>query len=258
MHRTYQDKTVLITGASSGIGAEFARQLHALGAQLILTARSVDKLRKVQAACPGSVVIPGDLTDPGFPARLHAIATGNKRRVDMLINNAGYGYVGLFHEGDLAWQLNMIQLNIAALTELTYRFLPQMLDRPEDGCGVINVASVAGFLPIPNFNVYAATKAYVQNFSQALWQELQGQGVTVTCLSPGTTRTNFQTEAGDAAGGRYFEQEPATVVQSALKGFQRGRRLVVTGAFNRLAAILTRLTPIGPMMKAAGRAMKRV
>lgn len=257
MHRSYQDKTVLITGASSGIGAEFARQLHALGAQLILTARSVDKLRKVQAACPGSVVIPGDLTDPGFPARLHAMATGNGRRVDMLINNAGYGNVGLFHEGDLSWQMNMIQLNIAALTELTYRFLPQMLDRPEDGCGVINVASVTGFLPMPNVSVYAATKAYVKNFSQALWQELQGQGVTVTCLSPGTTRTNFQTVAGDATRKRYFEQEPAAVVQSALKGFQRGRRLVVTGAFNKLAAVLTHLTPTGLMLKAAGRAIKR-
>ncbi len=256
MHRTYQDKTVLITGASSGIGAEFARQLHAQGAQLILTARSVDRLRKVQAACPGSVVIPGDLTDPGFPARLHAIATGNGRQVDILINNAGYGYYGRFHKGDLTWQLNMIQLNIAALTDLTYRFLPQMLDRPEDGGGVINVASVAGFLPVPHFTVYAATKAYVMNFSQALWQELQGQGVTVTCLSPGFTRTNFQSVA-NGTGGRYFEQEPAAVVQSALKAFQRGRRLVVTGAFNKLAAVLMRLMPTGLMMKAAGRAMKR-
>ena len=256
MQRTYQDKTVLITGASSGIGAEFARQLHAQGAQLILTARSVDRLRKVQAACPGSVVIPGDLTDPDFPARLHAIATGNGRQVDILINNAGYGYYGRFHKGDLTWQLNMIQLNIAALTGLTYRFLPQMLDRPEAGCGVINVASVAGFLPIPNFNVYAATKAYVQNFSQALWQELQGQGITVTCLSPGVTRTNFS-KVANGPGGRYFEQEPAAVVQSALKGFQRGQRLVVTGAFNKLAAVLMRLMPTGLMMKAAGRAMKR-
>ena len=256
MHRTYQDKTVLITGASSGIGAEFARQLHALGAQLILTARSVDKLRRVQAACPGSVVILGDLTDPGFPARLYAIATGNGRRVDMLINNAGYGYYGRFHEGDLAWQLNMIQLNTAALTELTYRFLPQMLDRPEDGCGVINVASVAGFLPLPNFNVYAATKAYVKNFSQALWAEVGDQGITVTCLSPGYTRTNFHTVA-NGAGGQYFEQEPGAVVRAALKGFQRGRRLVVTGAFNKLVAVLTRLTPTGLVLKAAGRVMKR-
>ena len=256
MHRTYQDKTVLITGASSGIGAEFARQLHAQGAQLILTARSVDRLRKVQAACPGSVVIPGDLTDPGFPARLHAIATGNGRQVDILINNAGYGYYGRFHKGDLTWQLNMIQLNIAALTGLTYRFLPQMLDRPEDGCGVINVASVAGFLPLPNFNVYAATKAYVKNFSQALGAEVRDQGVTITCLSPGYTRTNFQSVAG-GAGGQYFEQEPGAVVRSALKGFQRGRRLVVTGAFNKLAAVLTRLTPTGLVLKAAGRVMKR-
>lgn len=256
MHRTYQDKTVLITGASSGIGAEFAHQLHALGAQLILTARSVDKLRQVQTACPGSVVIPGDLTDPGFPARLHAMATGNGRRVDILVNNAGYGYVGRFHKGDLTWQLNMIQLNIVALTELTYRFLPQMLDRPEDGCGVINVASVAGFLPLPNFNVYAATKAYVKNFSQALWAEVRDRGVTITCLSPGYTRTNFQSVA-NGAGGQYFEQEPGAVVRSALKGFQRGRRLVVTGAFNKLAAVLTRLTPTGLVLKAAGRAMKR-
>ena len=156
MQRTYQDKTVLITGASSGIGAEFARQLHAQGAQLILTARSVDRLRKVQAACPGRVVIPGDLTDPDFPARLHAIATGNGRQVDILINNAGYGYYGRLHKGDLTWQLNMIQLNIAALTDLTYRFLPQMLGRPEAGCGIINVASVAVFLPVPHFTVYAA------------------------------------------------------------------------------------------------------
>lgn len=256
MHRTYQDKIVLITGASSGIGAEFARQLHAQGAQLILTARSVDKLRKVQAACTGSVVIPGDLTDSGFPARLHAMATGNGRQVDLLINNAGYGYIGRFHEGDLSWQLNMIQLNIVALTELTYRFLPQMLNRPEAGCGVINVASVGGFLPVPNFSVYAATKAYVMNFSQALWQELQGQGITVTCLSPGSTRTNFQNVA-NGAGGRYFQQEPEAVVRAALKGFQRGRRLVVTGAFNKLAAVLTRLTPTGLMLKAADRAMKR-
>src|SRR5271170_2823541 len=195
---TSERKTALITGASFGIGLELARIFAREGCNLVLVARSADKLRQLaseleKAHGTRSLILAADLTEPAAPAYVLDQTTRADIPVDVLVNNAGFGQYGLFAENDLEECLRQIQLNVTTLTHLTRLYLPAMIER-ESG-GVLNVASTAAFQPGPLMAVYFATKAYVLHFSEALANELHGTDVTVTCLCPGPTATEFAKRA---------------------------------------------------------------
>ena len=242
---TYADRWALITGASSGIGAEFARFLAARGMHLVLTARREDRLRELAddlhtrhgTQCE---LIVGDLTDPGEPQRIFSLIKGQGIAVELLINNAGFGNVGVVDDTDSQRMLNMIQLNIASLTELTYLFLPQMLER-EHGA-IINVSSVAAFQPVAYMPVYSATKAFVLHFSEALWAECRDRGVTIQALCPGTTETEFFDVAG--VQGWLKKQRSHTadfVVRRSIRGLEKRKLFVIPGFLNFILSMGVRL-----------------
>ncbi len=197
----YQNKTILITGASSGIGLEFANQLNEFGAKLIITARNKNKLNELAENYQGATVIPGDLSDKTFPSQLYNEIQSRGLDVDILINNAGFGSIGKLLKSDLETYESMVQVNITALTQLSHLFITDMAAKGKGG--IINVASVAAFQPVPYMNVYSATKAYVKSFSLALHEEYSKKGIVVTAVCPGYTKTNFQNAAkmsSDAVG----------------------------------------------------------
>jgi len=244
-------RTSLITGASAGIGEAFARLLAARGDKLILTARRVDRLQALAAelkAAHGteSIVIPVDLTKPDGAADLFAETEKLGLTVDLLINNAGFGKYGLFWEQPISVYSDMIQLNITALMTLSHLYVAGMRDRKHGG--IINVASVAGFPPAPYFSVYAATKAFVVSFSQALAVEVKADGVKVSVLCPGSTATEFgdvaksKTELKTApAGGTVLSAD--AVARIGLDGYEAGKIIVVSGAFNKLTVAALSLLP---------------
>src|SRR5476651_2165747 len=188
------NETVLITGASSGIGLELAKCFAADGCRLILVARNREAMEKLAEEFRLKnkievIVLPADLSLPETPKRIFEKLSAQKISVDVLVNNAGFGTHGSFLETSLPRQLEMLQVNIAALTELTGLFLPGMIERKRGG--ILNVGSVAGFLPGPNMAVYFASKAFVLSFTEALSEELGGTGVNVSVFCPGATETNF-------------------------------------------------------------------
>jgi short-subunit dehydrogenase len=238
---------VLITGASFGIGAELARVFAAKGHELVLASRSEAQLAAVAdtivadgASRPH--VIAADLSRLDSCARLaHELATrGLEPR--FVVNNAGFGLVGQVDELDRAEQLAMIDLNVRALTDLSLRWLDVMR---RHGGGVLNVASVAGFLPGPGMAVYYASKAYVLAFTEALHVEMRAHGVRVTALCPGPVRTGFQQRAGlgDLPAARILEQPARTVARAGYDGLMAGKRLVVRGITNKLVTLVPRLLP---------------
>jgi short-subunit dehydrogenase len=239
----------LVTGASAGIGLELARQLAADGHDLVLVARRGDALERLAAelrAAHGIAahVWPADLGDPQAPRQLQARADAECLAVDVLVNNAGYGALGAFAELPADRQLGILDVNMRALTELTHRFLPGMRARRRGH--ILIVASLAGFLPGPYMAVYYASKAYLLSFALALADELAGSGVTVTCLCPGSTTTEFQAVAGMTAARRLARLRPMTagsVARIGYRGLMRGRRLVVAGWKNRLGALAIRCVP---------------
>jgi short-subunit dehydrogenase len=241
----FEDKTALVTGASSGIGAAFARALAARGCRLVLVARSKDKLEAVAAALPVETeVLAADLSQPGVTLR-------PRSSVDILINNAGVGAYGRFEETpDPSAQ---IQLNCASLVRLTQAFLPPMLER-KSGV-IINVASTAAFQPVPYMAVYGATKAFVLSFSEALWAETRGRGVEVLALCPGATETEFFATAGEGAavGSR---EKPERVVARALRAVEAGRSYVISGRKNYLLAHTSRLLPRATSARLTERVMR--
>lgn len=231
--------TALITGASSGIGADLARQFHAAGHAVILVARRRDRLENLARELgAGARVLVADLADPAAPARIFA-ETGP---VDILVNNAGFGDFGAFSSQDASRQQAMIAVNIAALTALTQLYLPAMVERRAGH--ILNVASIVGFMPCPGIAVYAATKAYVLSFSDALAAELARSGVSITCLCPGATDTEF----ADIANMRgklamRMAMPSAAVARIGAAATLAGTRLVVTGLGNRINSVLVRLVP---------------
>jgi uncharacterized protein len=243
--RDFAQQTALITGASSGIGAAFARALAARGAHLVLSARSAEKLTTLARELSAShqvqaMALPADLSQPGAGSELaHEIARRGIT-VDVLVNNAGFGTHGPFESSPPEREQAEVHLNVAAVVDLTRAFLPGMLAR---GSGaVVNVASTAAFQPVPYMAVYGATKAFVLSFSEALWAETRGRGVSVLALCPGQTDTAFFDVAGEQA--RIGRSEPAElVVARALRALGRGRSYVVSGASNYFTAQLSRLAP---------------
>lgn len=247
----------LITGASSGIGAYFARALAARGWDLVLVARSKDKLAalKAEIAAQHSLrieVIEQDLSMPGTAERLAALLKAGRIVVDLLVNNAGFGAHGEFWKLPLARQSEMLQLNIVTPTELTHLLLPAMVAR--GGGSIINISSTAGFQPIPYTSVYAATKAYVTSFSMGLAEEVRGYGVKLLALCPGGTATNFfdasQYGMRDFPGGL---QSPEEVVEAGLRALDRGRSLAIARFINRLMIFAQRLAPRRLVARQAGK-----
>ncbi len=244
-------KTALITGASSGIGAAFAKELATRQTNLILVARSEDKLEKLAQDLQSQdnnlkiEVLVQDLTAPQATQSVFTTIQEKGLAVDLLINNAGFGDYGPFHEGELARQVEMIQLNITALVELTYLFLPPMQKRGTGG--IINVSSIAGFQPLPYLSVYAATKAFVLSFSEALWAENKHTGVSVLALCPGPTKSEFFKVAQFPKSFESKNPKSATVeevVLEALKALDKNQSNVVTGGFaNQFIANVGRFFP---------------
>ena len=251
-------ETVLVTGASSGIGRELAKCFAADGCRLILLARKrqalqalADELREAHKT--QSEVLTADLGQPDAPLSTFRHLQANGTRVDVLVNNAGFGAYGQFAELSSERQLEMVQVNVTALTHLTRLFLPQMLERHRGG--VLNVASTAGFQPGPLMAVYFATKAYVLSFSEAIAEETSGTGVTVTALCPGATATNFA-EAAKARFSRRFvslSMSAEYVARLGHRAFRRGQAVAVTGWRNRLLAGAVRLGPPAVVRKVARR-----
>ena len=241
-------ETVLITGASSGIGLELARCFAAEGCRLVLLARKrsalqalADELRTVHKT--QSEILPADLAEPRAPARIFEQLQSTGTKLDVLVNNAGFGAQGLFAELPLDRQLAILQVNIAALTCLTRLFLPGMLERRQGG--VLNVASTAGFQPGPGMAVYYATKAYVLSFSEALSEELAGTGVTISALCPGPTDTNFAAAANARFSHRFKKSAMSakSVAEIGHRAFRSGQAVAIAGLRNQLLAFSVRLAP---------------
>jgi short-subunit dehydrogenase len=257
-------RTALITGASSGFGAEFARLFARDGFDLVLVARSGAAMEELAQVLDGrfgstTTVLPKDLSHPHAVGELVDNLHQRGMAIDALVNNAGFAQYGPFAEAEPEELVQMLHVNVVALTELTRALLPGMVER---GWGrIVNIGSVGSFAPAPMTGAYAATKAFVLSFSLALADELKGSGVTVTALCPGPTETGFQARAAMAdsaliAGRRL---DPADeVVRAGYEAMKRGRPYLVTGSTSKLFAFGSRFLPRTTASKIAGRSQRRI
>ena len=241
-------KTALITGASSGIGLELARCFAADGYELVLVARNNEKLNLIareleQEYSAAVTTLTFDLSLPTSPKEIFDALQQKQIEISVLVNNAGFGDYGFFHECEPETQQQIIAVNITALTQLTRLFLPAMIARKNGK--ILNVASTASFFPGPLMSVYYASKAYVLSFSQALSNELENSGVSCTCLCPGPTKTDFQNRAAmhqsKLMSGAMMDAK--VVAQIGYDSLINNRSLVVPGRWNQLLLHTTRLLP---------------
>lgn len=261
-----QGQTALITGASSGIGEALARCFAGNGFDLVLVARSADKLAALATALQHehgirARVAPADLSQPGAAQRLAAAMKRARRPIDVLVNNAGVLEHGAFTSLRTTRHRELIDLNVTGLTEMLAHFVPPMVAR---GRGrVLNVASIAAFQPVPMLATYAATKAYVLSLTESLSEELQGSGVTVTALCPGITATAMLSQA--RAGSTELQGLPGLLVGSAdevaaqgLAACLKGEVICVPGALNRAATMAGRATPRWLLRRVSGAMVRRL
>ncbi len=241
----------LVTGASSGIGLELARLLARGKYDLVLVGRAREKLKQLartlqSAHGVAAYTFPADLADPGAPVRLMRALKHEGILPEILVNNAGYGSFGPFHESKIEGQIGMIQVNVAALVHLTGLCLPAMVARRRGR--ILNVASIAGFQPGPLMATYYATKAFVISFTEALAEELRGTGVTATALCPGPTRTAFGARA-NMIGSRLLSghilsvMDARPVAESGYRAMMRGKVIAIPGAMNHVLPFSSRLVP---------------
>ena len=256
--------TALITGASAGIGATFAQELASRQIDLVLVARSAEKLQQLAARLQAQYqiqvyVLVHDLTVPEAATAIHDTVKDKGLEIDLLINNAGFGDYGDFAERDGDRQVKMVQLNILALVDLTHKFLPGMRQRRSGS--IINLASTAAFQPIPYFAVYAASKAFVLNFSEALWAENRKYGVRIVAVCPGPTETKFFKEANfpktfsETISKNYTS--PQQVVREALQALEKNRSSVIPGFTNKLSANAYRFLPRQALVSLVGKVFKQ-
>ncbi len=249
----------LITGASKGIGKALAYELAKRGYNLVITARSKELLSKLaeDIANKHGVVVhshPIDLTEEGAPKRLAYWCTVNEYRLKILVNNAGFGLWGSFDKLPLNEQLNSMNLNMTALVSLSHHLIPNLKKNKKSY--ILNVASVASFLAIPSFSIYAATKSFVLSFSRSLHRELARKGIVVSCVCPGATESEFLERAGMTSLGKAadtFGMSAESVAEIAVKGMLKGKVEIVPGLINKVAAGVLKLTPRGVSEKVAGK-----
>jgi uncharacterized protein len=244
------DNTVVVTGASAGIGAELCRQLARRNYNVVLVARRAERLHELAEELRLSHGIHADvdacdLTDAGARAQLVERLREGEREIAGVCNNAGFGTVATLLKSDLEREQQVVRLNVEAVHHLTGAFLPRMVER---GAGaILNVASTAAFQPLPGFATYAASKAFVQSFSEAVHAELGGTGVTVTCLCPGFTHTEFpeNAEAAEAEGliPGFLWMEAPEVARVGIEAMVAGRRTAIPGLRNRASMIGGRMAP---------------
>jgi len=251
--------TTLITGASTGIGAAFARKLAARGRNVLLVARSEDKLIALcnelgRLTSIRAQYVALDLREPGAGTQLLEETKKRELEIEMLINNAGFGSMGDFAKLDLEHELEMIQLNVRAVVDVTHRFLGPMRERKRGT--IINVASTAGFQAVPYMATYAATKAFVLSFSEALAEENRLHGIHVMALCPGVTETNFFEASKIDRPPMRTIQTPEEVVDTALRGLARQKSLVISGWANWLTVEAERFVPRSLVAKVAGKALR--
>lgn len=257
----WKGQTALVTGASYGIGTAFAQRLAAAGAHLILTARSRHRLEALANELRGKhgvnvTLIEADLAQPGAPQFIFNEVQRQGLRVDLLINNAGFGAAGDFAKLPLDRQLEMIQVNVMALVALAHLFVQPMLQRRAGA--ILNVSSTAAFQGVPYFAVYSATKSFILTFSEALWAECRDHDVCVLALCPGATESNFQAVAGTANRKlRGKVQTAEEVVDGALDVLAQRRNRVITGWNNKLMVQIQRLVPRKTVIGAAERLFKQ-
>jgi uncharacterized protein len=253
--RPYSGQTALVTGASMGIGVDLAECFARDGYDLILAARSEAALRDVADRLSArfgikATVFTVDLGEPGGGTRLAAAIKAAGLDVDVLVNNAGFGQAGAFAGSDSGPQLGMIDLNDRALVELTHIYWPRMLDKGRGG--VLNVASIAAFVPGPLMAVYFASKAFVLSFSEALWEEARGTGVHVSCLCPGPTKSQFRDRAGTGAtrlAKTAAVMDSMPVAEAGYAGFRRNQRTVITGKGNHRTLRMVPFLPRSMILK---------
>ena len=253
MLKAYADHWGLITGASSGIGAEFARQLAARGMHLVLVARREDRLVRLAGELQVAhgtkcEIIVADLSQDGAARSLLDEVAQRGIEIELLVNNAGIGLVEEVDDTDVTRVAQMLHLNIMTLTELTITVVQQMLKRGHGG--VINLGSVVSFQPVGYMGIYAASKAFVLHFSEALWGECRSRGVTITALCPGTTRTEFFDKSGTPGWAeQHRSQDARTVVRTGLAAFDKRKSYVVSGWINYLLSLAVRLAPRATAVK---------
>lgn len=241
-------ETVLITGASAGIGEGLARRFAADGARLVLVARSADRLRKLADELQSHygvehVILSLDLSVPGAAQELFDELNRRGIVIDVLVNNAGFGHNDRFSATSIDLQLNMVQLNISALLHLTHLISQQMILRRKGA--ILNLGSTASFQPGPYAAVYFATKAFVLSFSESLWEELREYNIQVTCLCPGPTRTEFAARARMDRNLNFTHESMSveSVCRIGYRGFRRRKRLIVPGVANWVMSFSVRLSP---------------
>lgn len=241
-------ETALVTGASLGIGKELAKLFAADGRDLVLVARSEDKLQSLAQELEGAHgirahVVPADLSDPTAPATIFAALQGKEIQLDYLVNNAGFGASGPFAEVPLQLQRDMVQVNVDALVALTHLALQGMLARGKGR--ILNIASTAGFQPGPDMAIYYATKAFVIMFSEGIAEEVKDAGVTVTAHCPGATLTNFGDTAGNATSILFkLGAAPADkVARHAYRSMMQGKVVAIEGLMNWVGAFMVRFSP---------------
>ena len=242
-------KRALVTGASSGIGAAIARELAARGASLVITARRRDRLEALAAELKGAEVVVADLGAPGGEAAVWDAAT-KRGSIDILINNAGFGHFRPFADVSPERDVEMLELNVRSLVALAHRFVAQGV---REGW-MLNVASIAAYQSVPYFATYAASKAFVRNFSEALHYELKPRRIKVTCLCPGGTHTEFHGVAGAGDYGAIANASMLSAEKVAAIGVRamlRGKKTVVSGVMNKLSCFFVRFVPRGVASRAA-------
>ena len=243
-----KDGYALVTGASSGIGYELAKVLAKDGKNLVIVARSQDKLEELKTEIENKYgtsvrVLPKDLSNPNAPQEIFSELEKDGVNVDVLVNNAGYGVYGMFSETDLREELAMIQVNAVSVIHLTKLFLKQMLENKSGW--ILNVASLCSFLSSPLESVYCASKSLVLHFSEALANELQGTGVTVTCLCPGLAKTEFHQRAHmeNTRVAKRKMMDAAAVAEAGYKALKKGKVVVIPGLIFKTAPLFARFAP---------------